>query len=464
MPTKLSCPRIIIAKIAHGLVSLHADRRGNVAVMMGFLLPIMIGALGLGFEVSNWYLQTRAMQNAADAAAIAAASNGGSNYDVEAKAVVAQYGFVDGSNNVKVTATNNATCPTGPNINPPCYKVTITSTAPLYLSQVVGYSGDTTLNGTQGKTLSSAAIANKPIIKQPVCLLGLDKSGQAVTTNGSPNADFTGCTVMSNSGSSCNGSDLKAFMGVAAGTNNGCGEKQYSDAPPLDDPYLSLANNIPPDNCGGSYPQEAKGAGGKYTVAASNQWTGTKALSGSLQVCGDLQLTGNVTIDTAVDGAVLVVQNGRLDLNGYSLKTSNGSALTIVFSGTNGGTYQHYPTDMSGGTGSSLDFNAPKSGDWSGVAIYQDPKLTTGIDFTYAGNRPTWNISGLIYTPNASITLSGAINKSTNGATCLVMVTNDVTINGTGGIYQQSPNGSGCKDAGLNMPTAQIPGRAQLVY
>jgi hypothetical protein len=60
--------------------------------------------------------------------------------------------------------------------------------------------------------------------------------------------------------------------------------------------------------------------------------------------------------------------------------------------------------------------------------------------------------------------MSGAINKSTNGAVCFVMVANDVTVNGTGAIYAQSPAGAGCKEAGLNMPKVTIPGRPKLVY
>lgn len=68
------------------------DQRGTIAVMMAFLFPILIAGFGLGFEITNWYFKTRAMQNAADAAAIAAAANGSANYNVEAAAVAAQYG------------------------------------------------------------------------------------------------------------------------------------------------------------------------------------------------------------------------------------------------------------------------------------------------------------------------------------------------------------------------------------
>jgi len=457
------------ASLMRALVRLRGDQRGTIAVMMALLFPALIGILGLGMEVTNWYMQTRGMQNAADAAVIAAASNATSNYNIEAAAIAANYGFVNGTNNVTVTATDLAACPADPDVTPPCYKVTITSIVSLALVEVVGYKGNAVIDGALMQQLSSAATATKTVIQQPICLLGLDPTGQAVTSNGAPNADFSGCTVMSNSGSSCNGSDLKAFMGVAHATNNGCGVRQHSNAPPVDDPYAALASNIPNDlatKCGNSYPQESK-VHGAWTGGAP-PWSGTKSLSGTADVagntliCGDLRLTGDVTID-APDGAVLYIQNGQLDLQGHTFRTANGSEVAIVFTGDNGG-YKHIVADNSGGASGLLDIQAPLSGPFSGVAIYQNPSLTTGVNLTYAGNDPEWKITGLVYMPHAHVTMSGAINKSTNGAVCFVMVANDVTVNGTGAIYAQSPAGAGCKEAGLNMPKVTIPGRPKLVY
>ncbi len=100
--------KMVLSKYLHRL---REDQRGTVSVMMGFLIIPLVGALGIGFEVSSWYMSGRGMQNAADAAALAAATNGGANYDVEAKAVAARYGFVDGANSITVTASNTATCP-----------------------------------------------------------------------------------------------------------------------------------------------------------------------------------------------------------------------------------------------------------------------------------------------------------------------------------------------------------------
>src|ERR1700742_4096800 len=82
------------------------DQHGGVAILFALAMPVLIGAMGLGFEVVNWYMTQRAMQNAADAAVLAAASNAGANYDVEARAVAAQYGFATG-----VTVNNNIPCP-----------------------------------------------------------------------------------------------------------------------------------------------------------------------------------------------------------------------------------------------------------------------------------------------------------------------------------------------------------------
>lgn len=72
MPKRIACPER--TTFVRGLAGFGADQRGTVAVMMGLLFPVLIGGLGLGFEISTWYLRTRAMQNAADAAALAAAT------------------------------------------------------------------------------------------------------------------------------------------------------------------------------------------------------------------------------------------------------------------------------------------------------------------------------------------------------------------------------------------------------
>ena len=374
---------MVLSKHLHRL---RKDQRGTVSVVMGILIVPLVGALGIGFEVSNWYMSGRGMQNAADAAALAAATNGGANYDVEAKAVAAQYGFVDGANNITVAASNAATCPGGGNT---CYSVTISGAAPLLVSQIVGYQGDTTLNGGAAKQLSSVAVAKAMVQPQPLCMVALATSGaaQAIRTNGSPVANLNGCNVMSNTAAQCNGSNLGAGLGLAHGSSNGCGVKSVSGVDIVADPYHDRATNIPAlssSGCAGNYPQETR-HGNAYSVVTSNQLSGSLSLSGGNNFkCGDQMLTADVVINTPPGTpAVLVIENGQLDLNGHALTTADGSAVALVFSGgpDSGGThYSHAPTDNTNGSGGRLDINAPTTGPWAGVAIYQDPSLTTGLD------------------------------------------------------------------------------------
>jgi hypothetical protein len=464
--------RLSVISFANQIRRLLADERGAISVIMGVLMIPLVGALAIGFEVSNWYMTTRDMQNAADAAAVAAATNAKSNYDIEAKAVAARYGFVDGANSVTVAASNTAACPGGTNT---CYSVTIAGFVPLLMSQIVGFQGDAIVNGTREKRLSSVAVAKAATQPEELCMVALAGSGaaQGIRTNGAPVANMNGCNVMSNTNAQCNGSDLGAGFGLAHGTSSGCGVTPVSNVPAVTDPYNSRASNIPPvdpSNCPAgtsSYPQESK-HGNSYSVAATNQLSGTLSLSnGNNFRCGDQMLTADTVINTplgSTDPAVLIIENGQLDLNGHTLRTSTGSAVTLVFSGTPdppGLTYLHAPTDNTNGSGGVLDIAAPKLGPWSGVAIYQDPSLTTGVDVSAAGNSPTWNITGLVYMPHASVQLKGAIDKATAGTSCLVLIADNFQLSGNAGIAKTDIGH--CHDAGLTMPSATIPGRSALV-
>jgi Flp pilus assembly protein TadG len=441
--------RSALIGVARGLTQLRKSKRANVATMAALLAPVLVGGLGLGAETANWYLTERAMQNAADEAAVAAASNGGPTYANEAFAVSANYGYQDGTNNVTVTATNSAPCPGGGNN---CYGVTVTTKVPLYLAQVIGFGGNTTINGNGAERLSATAIATTNKTPRQYCILALNSIGSSIIGNGVPNTNLAGCDTMSNADAVCNGHDTGADYGDAHLTNNGCGVVQESNVPTVPDPYTGLATNIPPNTCGGNYPQEpAKKS--DPALPSSNQWGTDQSLNGNVQICGDLQLTSDVTIN-APNGAVLVIQNGQLDTNGHTIRTANGSALTIVYSGDNG-SYTHGPTG-----GGTLDIQAPTSGPWSGVAMYQDPSLTTGVNQYDAGNSPTWNITGLVYMPHADVTFKGAVNKSSNGSDCFAMVVGNITIDGTGAILSHG----GCTQAGLTMPTGYPPGRGVLVF
>ena len=211
--------------------------------------------------------------------------------------------------------------------------VIVSDKVPLFQSQV--------LTGKTGTTALAATSVARNGAAHPYCILALGSVATDIRSNGAPDANLNGCNVMSNTGATCNGSNLNANIGEAHGTNSRCGVVQKSNAPVVNDPYKSLASNIPADNCGGSYPQET---GKNNSVPNANQWgSGSYTLSGNKIVCGDQKLTANTYI-SAPSNAVLVIENGILDTNGFLFQTTAGSGLTIVFTGAaSNGNYQHYP-------------------------------------------------------------------------------------------------------------------------
>jgi len=178
-----------LSYLLNQLRRLRRDERGAMAVMMGILAIPLVGFMAVGFEISNWYMLTRSMQNAADAAAVAAALNGGDTYVVEAQDVAARYGFVDGQNNVTVTVTNSAPCAPNPNLpaGAVCYSVAISGYTPLLMAQVVGYQGNANINGALQKQLAASAMATPGTQAAPLCLMALGTiQAQDIRTNGSP--------------------------------------------------------------------------------------------------------------------------------------------------------------------------------------------------------------------------------------------------------------------------------------
>lgn len=438
-------PRKLSTKIFRFLT----DRTGNVIVTAALALPVVLGAFGLGAEGASWFATKRALQNAADAAAIAAATNAGSTYAVEAKGVAARYGQEDGVEGVTVTADDAAACPAGAGTGP-CYSVTVSRPLPLMLAQVVGYRGDTTLDGSPAKLISATAVAVEGPTTRAYCILALGTSGNdpAILTNGAPKANLTGCNVMSNTGATCNGHNTGADVGDAHYHNDGCGVIQHSNVNTVADPYADLADEIPKNTCS-SYPQEPTKKSGT-PLPTSNTPSGSVSWSGVQKMCGDVSLSGDVTINS---DTTLVIYNGQLDLNGFTLQSAPGVGVTIIFAGSNG-SYTHAPTG-----GGTLDFSAPTSGTWSGVAMYQAPNINTGVDISDAGNSPTWKMSGVVYLPHADVTFSGAVNKASNGKSCFTMVVDTLRINGTASILAHGE----CAEAGVTQPTGQVPGRGQLV-
>lgn len=444
-----------------GLRRYLRDRRGNISTMVALLILPLVGVMGLATETGNWYLIHRSMQNAADSAVVAAAQNGvinsgGTTYIDEGRSVSSNFGFTNGANSTVVTPVNGQACPS-PLTGSGCYKVTITRNVPISMLRVVGYTGT---GGSGSQTITASAMAGVVNQVTDYCVLALGTSGTGIQVNGGPNVDFTGCNLMSdsslngngsNSATNCTGQSPNALAVSAVGyADPNCGHIANSGAPSVADPYASTASGAQnasdiADTCSGSYPGQT--------------WATGKTFTPVYKACGNVTLSGNVTI---TPGTVVVIQNGQLDMHGYTL---TGTGVTLVFNTTASGA--SIAPFMSGGgaigTG-TLTISAPDatSGSaWQGVAIYQNRQngSTAIVNQTYGGSQLHWNITGLVYMPYVYLTFSGAV--SPDGYNCFVLIANSLLINGNGSIYQNPM--SQCVQAGVVPPSNIVSSRVALV-
>jgi Flp pilus assembly protein TadG len=441
-------------RLFRSLTRFLSDPRGGVSAMLALMMIPMIGVFGMGAEASSWYLIQRAAQNAADSSAMAAATNGcdpaaachtsrnSATYVQEAVAVANQMGFV--SNTATTVDAAKVNCPGG--ATPDCYQVTISRKIPIYLVRVVGFNGDATLDGARAQTVVATAIAKPNANGSTYCLLALG-TGTSIVSKGGPKIDMEGCKVATNGSASCSGHDLNADEVAAYGTDSGCtgagGVSRSGVRPAVTDPYSGrLAADTDLQAKIDAHPCPNYDPG----VIAAGSLSLNKDAPQIL--CGNQTLAGNVNVTTPLDGGIIVIDNGSLIIpSGMTLKTLADSGLTVIF-------ISRTPAPV-GAThildgGGTIDIAAPTEGKWSGVAVYQDPTMTTGVSFTDAGNSPTWNMTGLVYLPHADIQFRGIVNKASNGHDCFALVVNSITSKGTGTILEKQTE---CRLSGLTPPT-----------
>jgi len=425
------------------------DRRGNISAMVALLIVPLVGVMGIATETGNWYLMERSMQNAADSAVIAAATNAtgtqpaaNQTYVKEGRAVATKFGYTNGASNATVTVTYPDNTVPSKCANA-CYAVTITKTVPVFLTRIVGYTGT---GGSQ--TLIAKAVAVPQNVPTSYCLVSLG-SGDGYHINGGPSVDLSGCNVLTNGDATCNGNNSSGNANsiTYVGQNKGC-TPGVSASSALADPYSGQASNLPPANCGSYAPT---------TIPAGTAINANVALSGTTftgkKYCGNVTLGGDVTVSTDPNGSLLVIENGFLDLAGHTLSST--TPLTIVFTGTSGG----LSSSMSG----TFNFSGPTASStsvWAGFSIYQAPTLTS-VTSAASGNSLTWDISGIIYLPVTDLQFSGVVDKAANGLDCFVLVDKTFQSNGTGTILEHQ---SQCAQQGVVLPSLNTFVRTTLIY
>jgi Flp pilus assembly protein TadG len=361
------------------------DRRGAIAVMSAFLLPIMIATIGLVYEFGNGLLVKAQNQRIADAAAYAGAlayndSSSTTSMTQAAQAVAALNGIP--ATNV---SANLVTSPSGDGNS--AVEVGISSTDMLILAPVLSVSTHSSLSNTLSISSSSFAELKS---QAAGCIMALSSKGTGVTLSGGTSVTANSCDVSSN-----------ATVTVPCGTTITAQKVSFD------------SSTAPSQGCSG-----IKGPNGTAAQivkqAVTDPLASNTEVTGSTAVLTNVAKTSNPTASgTAVSFTSFMSSPPSLP-SGCSINSGTGSPWTVTCN--SGGTYNFGEISVGGGTtvtfvnsGTSVNTYNIGSGSCSGTYSICD----TGTALTFLGPS-NFNMSGGISVGGGSTVTLAA--KTTSGA------------------------------------------------
>jgi Putative Flp pilus-assembly TadE/G-like len=426
---------------------------GQSLALVALALVALTGFAGLGVDMGMLRYDKRLQQTAADAAAIAGASNlayGG----VSAAALEAAT-----SNGFSATSSGTSCPPLAPaaavgsvavTVTAPCsgphngdsnyVEVDVSEVQPTFFMRLFGVNSETITARAVATNVSGGLGSG--------CLYTTSTSGDGILMNGT-NETINGppCGIVDNASLLLNGTNdsIKAgSIGVSGSvTENGlvtASPTPVAGIPAAADPLAYLNSSAPsPAACTGSNAVTINGTNITQTVPAGDY-------------CGGITITGNnnnVTVGPGVFGVITIngANNATLNPGTYSGITINGTGDSIVFNpglyiingssgfvdnGSNltisGTGITFYSTAAAGpitlnGSGLTANLSAPTSGADAGMLFWQAPQDTNTI--TFNGDTSS-ALQGIVYAPHAQMTINGQ-----NGVSAyFVVVANNLVMNG----------------------------------
>lgn len=412
--------------IAPWLQKLRESLHGTVAIQMGLIFVALIGMGALSVDIGFAYYKHRQMQSAADAAAFGAAIAESNNenfnaINLEAFALAAQAGFVNGVNGVRVTPHIPPVSPpasAADAANPAAVQVIITQPQTLHLAGVL-YSGAFTLSAQAVAAAGSSG---------SYCMLALDQTAcGAVTIENNaivqplPCDDHCGVAANSSCGSAIvlkNNAQINGPVSTVGNwslSNNAklnCTPKK-SGASRVNDPYKNVSLPASPlPSCPSPSPLSCP--------LVCTSLLPCTSLSGTVNLTpgrykGGWNYSNNVTLNLAP--GVYYIDNQLSLQNNVTVNATGG--VTLVLNG-------NYPMNL--GNNTIINITAPANGPTAGLAI---ASIRTNTQTQTFSNNVTLNMKGALYFPNGQAYFSNnAIIKSTT-CTQLIAGTIDYQNNAT---------------------------------
>jgi hypothetical protein len=426
------------------LKTLRRDTRGNVLVLMGAALPLLVASAGLATDTIQWALWKRQLQRTADSAAIAgvyermraSGATTGVGGAIQNDLTLTRYTGID-----LVTAVPSA-CPTSGAANSVLLcpaDATVGSVERKHQVQV-------TFEVRKPLSFSSMFMSQAPTIRvsstaasvpsgDEYCVIGLDRRATktAISIGGSTTVDMGRCSAMSNSshpsaaatnvGESENGRFIAKSLAAAGGVSYSrrwTVDSYDPGTPAVQDPYGpgSTRELTVPATCTTTIGSIGGGANRSTTDTADNGVRKTICVNGGINVSGNQSIT--------LGSATYVLNGGDLSMSGNNASISCIECTIILTNTTNPSSPGNIQI-----TGGTLSITPPTTGDYQGIAIYQD-RRATDADSSAPENRingnATSSIEGVVYTPSRSLSLLGG--GSALAPVCLQVIGKRVEFTG----------------------------------
>lgn len=405
-----------------------SSRRAAVAIVVAVSLPILLGGMALGIDVSYWATVRVELQRTADIAAMAGAAKYAATYRSSVALTTAaniaelnglpvgarggdgvttltdQYGayaatFVFSASPVEVTAT-------------------VREAVPYFFGRILVSAPSQTIGATAVAQISPRTVSTQ------ACVLGLNGFSSGITTtddltiSGGKNTSIamTGCDLRSDGSINFNGSPgLAVPYLIASGATSGSYDNQCESTTGCDQQITGVPQI--PDPLASKYGQALS----VPSVEAAQPSTTTLSPPPAGESYQSLDFGSNTY--TMQPGIYYV--SGSVTFNSNSVV--NGSGVTIIMGPDSSLT-------MNGTT--TVNLTAPSSGNTAGLLFGS----ATSNGITFNGNS-SLTLGGAIYVPNGSLTISGNTSPAAN---CLDVVALNVTFAGS-----SSFSNAGCQSMGV---------------
>lgn len=412
------------------------DITGTIAPMTAVLLPVLLGATGLGVDVSVWMKNKRDLQAAADAAVIAAAwdiAYGSSDERAETsgRKEAANNGFTPGgSNSLNFQFSENDE---GRHV----ISAQLRSQDTTYFSKIV-YRGD----------IFTAAAAASAVIEPAgdYCMLSLNRTADgAISANGTVDVTSLGCGIAINSNSDSaldligtvdvNVKDLNIVGGYETGDNVTLNtQSTRTNGRSTPDPYEDLETPDDPQDLTCDYRNKQVNGDADFYPEQGNITV----------FCNGLSIRGNGDVTFAP--GIYYILDGDFTVSGGGTITADRASFILSSSDGDGGDVGQL--NISGGK--EMEFTAPDADDdMGGVVFYQDRIAEESNQCNSLVGSAALDVIGTIYFPSQCLDIGG--NADAIGSAddpCSRIIADTINLHGTPNIGNNC-EGLGVEDIGL---------------